>query len=82
MVLIAGEQFPDNEACLTCVHVLAGSPIFLVARDEDGDWQFLCSRPHDGTDARVIALGEVVSIEPRLSSLTPLGRNATTRLPA
>lgn len=38
MALIAGEQFPDNEACLTCVHVLTGSPIYLVARDEDGHW--------------------------------------------
>ena len=82
MALVAGEQFPDDLACLTCTHVLAGSPIYLVARDDDGDWQFLCNRAHDGTDARVIGLGEAVSLEPRLSALAHLDANESVTLPA
>lgn len=80
MALIAGERFSDDEACLTCAHVLAGWPIYLIARDEDGGWQFLCDRPHDGKDARVIGLGEAVSIEPRLTSLAPLLGNSAVYL--
>ena len=82
MALVAGEQFPDNLACLTCAHVLAGSPIHLIARDDDGDWQFLCNRPHDDTDARVIGLSEAVSLEPRLSAVAKLGANESVTLPA
>jgi hypothetical protein len=81
MTQVAGEQFPDNLACLTCAHVLAGSPIYLVARDDDGDWQFLCNRSHDGTDARIIGLDEAVSLEPRLSSLASLRPNESIILP-
>lgn len=82
MALLAGEQFPDDLACLICAHVLAGSPIYLVSRDDDGDWQFLCGRPHNSTDARVIGLSEAISLEPRLSSLAPLGANESITLPA
>ena len=82
MALVAGEEFPDNCACLTCAHVLTGAPIYLVARDEGGDWQLLCNRPHDGTDARVIGLDEAVAIDPRLSSIEPLRPNESIILPA
>jgi hypothetical protein len=81
MALVAGEQFPDDIACLTCAHVLAGSPIYLIVRDDDGDWQFLCNSSHDGTDARVIGLGEAVLLEPRLSSLASLKHNDSVTLP-
>ena len=73
MVTVASELFGDNMACLTCGHVLDGSPIFLVARDADGEWQFLCNKTHVATDARVIGLREAVTMEPRLPLLAPLG---------
>ena len=81
MVRVAGELFGDDIACLICGHVLDGSPIYLVARDADGDWQFLCNQTHDATDARVIGLEEAVAIEPRLSLLAPLssGESAVLR---
>ena len=80
MVRVASEVFADNIACLSCGHVLDGSPIYLVARDADGEWQFLCNRPHDLTDARVIGLGEAVAIEPRLALLPPLSFGESTLL--
>ena len=73
MVRVAGEMLGDDIACLTCEHVLDGSPIYLAARDADGVWQFLCNRTHVANDARVIGLGEAVAIEPRLLLLAPLG---------
>jgi hypothetical protein len=75
MVIVAGELFPDDLACLTCAHVLNGSPVYLVARDADNEWQFLCDGSHEAADARVIALVEAVAIEPRLKLLQALGCN-------
>lgn len=80
MVRVAGELLHDDYACLTCAHVLNGSPVHLVVRDADGEWQFLCSQTHDATDARVIGLGEAVAIEPRLSLLAPLSFGESTVL--
>ena len=82
MVRVACELFGDDVACLSCGHVLDGSPIYLVARDDDGGWQFLCDQSHDPTDARVIGLREAVDIEPRLASLAPLnfGESRVLRL--
>ena len=80
MVIVAGEQFPDNRACLTCVHVLHGSPVHLVARDADDEWQFLCDKSHEPADARVIGLAEAVALDMRLASLPVLFRNESTLL--
>ena len=82
MAIVAGEDLPDDLACLTCAHVLAGSPIQLVARDDDGGWQFLCSRLHSAADARVIGLGEAVAIESNLSTIAPLQVGRSILLPA
>ena len=81
MVVVAGENFPDDLACLTCAHVLSGEPVYLVARDAEDGWQFLCNRAHNETDARVIGVGEALTIEPRLSSLAPLRPNESVILP-
>ena len=80
MVMIAGEQFSDNVACLTCGHVLDGSPIYLVARDQDGEWQFLCNKAHEPADARVIGLAEAVTLDGRLATLPALALNGSTLL--
>ncbi len=81
MVIVAGEQFQDNAACLTCSHVLDGLPIYLVARDADGEWQFLCDKVHEAADARVIGLAEAVALDRRLATLPVLLRNESTSLP-
>lgn len=80
MLRLAGEEFPENLACITCSHVLEGHPIGLVARDEDGDWQFLCGTfAHQVSDGRLISISSAIELEPRLSSLksVPLGASVT-----
>lgn len=82
MIKLAGEEFPDNLACITCSHVLEGHPIGLVARDEDGDWQFLCGTfAHTVSDGRLISISSAIELEPRLGSLktVPLGASVTLK---
>ena len=67
----------QNTACLTCGHVLDGNAdILFVSHDEDdGGWQFLCGNEHTEDDARVVGLGEIVSLHPEMNYLfeMPLG---------
>ena len=64
-----------NTAVITCVHVLDQErPILHAARDEDGDWQFLCGAPHDVDEARVIALDEAYELDPSVGKLAKMGR--------
>jgi hypothetical protein len=73
MTKVAGEQFADDTACITCVHVLEGAPIKLVSRDDEEEWQFLCGQTvHESLEARVISLEEAVTLDSRLANLPPL----------
>ena len=58
MLTIAGDDYPENRACIVCRHVLAGDAIQLVARG-DGDLQLLCGGDHETSDGRVVVRGEV-----------------------
>ncbi len=70
---LAGEEFPENMACITCSHVIDGHPIGLVVRDEDGDWQFLCGTfAHAVSDGRIVAISYAIQLEPRLRTLAPV----------
>jgi len=81
MTKLAGEEFPENLACITCSHVLDGHPIGLVARDEDGDWQFLCGTfAHSVSDGRLIAIATAIQLEPRLRSLEAVPLGASVKL--
>ena len=66
---------PPNTAAFICQHVAAGDPILYVSHDEDGDWQFLCGRPH-GEDAPqragLVCLADVVRRDPELNTLATL----------
>jgi len=71
MVRVAGEQFADDMACLTCVHVLEGATVKLVCRDEQSEWQFLCEQVvHEPFEARVISLAEAVTLDGHLADLS------------
>lgn len=71
--MIAGEEFPENTACITCVHVLDGDAVELVSRDDGSDWQFLCGqRVHEPFEARVISLAEAAELDERLANLPPV----------
>lgn len=74
------EDSPDT-ACITCYHVLEGyKSILYVSHDEDGYWQFLCGENHKEEDARVVSLGEILSIDESMRDLAVLdyGQYATS----
>ena len=73
---------PENTACMVCSHVIDNDAAILhVTHDEDdGMWQFLCGESnHETSQAKIIALGEAVSIDPSINELheIPLGVGAT-----
>ena len=65
-----------NVAVITHRNVLSGEkPIGLVTHDaDDGGWQFLSDEtlPLDASDGRVVALGEIVALDPTVLSLADL----------
>ena len=71
---------PKNLAVITVRQIVhQGEPILHVTHDrEDGSWQFLGSDTPREDDAAVIALAEVVSIDPSVAQLAdlPLGWHA------
>lgn len=51
------------------------SPILRVIHEEDGDWQFLNSNDTlDVKDARVVSLGEIISLDNTVSEVISLPR--------
>ena len=72
-----------NLGVLTTQPVLNGHPILLVSHDPDGDWQFLCGTTNDVDDGRLVALAEIVKIEPALLELArlPIGWRAHRESP-
>ena len=62
-----------HQAVFTCVHIIEeGKPILHVKHDDDGDWQFLCGGSHLTEDARIIALQEIVNIDPSVNKVSNL----------
>lgn len=59
-----------GEPAVVCRHVLEGAPIRLASRDPVGEpreceWRFFCGAPgHGAEDGRVLALEEVVRLDP------------------
>ena len=65
---------PPETACLTCTHVLDKSaPVKYVSHDEDG-WQFLCGEVHDTSEARMVALSEIIKIDKKTADFAKLSR--------
>ena len=63
----------SKKAVFTCLHIIEhNSPILYVKHDNDGDWQFLCGDNHTTEDARVIALQEIINIDPSVSKVPNL----------
>ncbi len=66
---------PPETACLTCTHVLDKSaPVKYVSHDEDGCWQFLCGEVHDTSEARMVALSEIIKIDKKTADFAKLSR--------
>ena len=63
-----------NTACFTCCHVLNEQvPIKYVSHDEDGCWQFLCGKAHILSEARTIALSDILKIDKTAANFAKLG---------
>ena len=66
------DQAP-NVAAITLRSILDGAPILHVAHDADDDgWQFLDGNPVDTDDARLIAMREVLHLDPTLREIADL----------
>ena len=67
-----------NQAVFTCLHIIEeNKPILYVKHDDDGDWQFLCGGSHITEDARIIALQEIIDIDPSVSEVSNLKNGQT-----
>jgi hypothetical protein len=76
-----GWPFPDppNVATFTTKQVVReNQPILLVTRDADGAWQFHTGEPASLEDAMIVALEQVLRLDPSLAELGNLqpGRRA------
>ena len=73
-------------AVFTTTHVVrAGKPILYVAHDDDdGAWQFHSGDLVSTKDMMILALEEILEIDPSIASLAnlPLGHCATRRNPS
>ena len=73
-----GHCFPFREqrdtAVLTCSHVLDGkAPILYVTHDEeDGMRQFLCGAGHTVSEARLVSLEEILSLDSTVGALSEM----------
>jgi hypothetical protein len=65
---------PTNVAVITTRSIVKDrKPILLVTHDnDDGSWQFLDGGPITVTDGMVLALSEVVEIDPSVKELADL----------
>jgi hypothetical protein len=65
---------PPNVATFTTVNVLErGASILLVTHDaDDGAWQFMCGTTNDPEDARIVALHEILALDPTVAGLADL----------
>lgn len=74
---------PPRVAVFTTTHVMnAGKPILYVSHDvDDGAWQFHSGDRVFSRDAMIVALEEVLAIDPSIGSLSslPLGYCAERR---
>lgn len=65
---------PEHVATITVKQIVGGhAPILLVCRDEeDGGWMFLTGSPFQTEDAMLVALREIVELDPSTMELADL----------
>ena len=72
---------PPNVAAISVKQIFkSNTPILLVVHDEeDGGWQFLTNGEFSAEDALVVALKNVVSLDPTICELAdlPIGWEAS-----
>ena len=64
---------PRNSAVITVRQILEGEPILHVTHDlDDHGWQFLTFRDADPDAAKVLALQEIVELDPSVLEVATL----------
>lgn len=58
-----------NLGVYTTKHVLEGKPILYVYHNADGDWQFHSEYEPDLNDSKLVALEEIVKIDPSVNEV-------------
>lgn len=62
-----------NVAAVTCQNVIDGAPIlFVVHYSDDHSWAFLGGLDFEASDALLVAMKEVVELDPSISSIANL----------
>lgn len=63
-----------NTATITCCHVIErNSNILHVSHDEeDGMWQFLCGKKHDKSEARIVSLYSIFTLDKSITQLADM----------
>ncbi len=60
-ILLIGNEFDENKACIVCQHVIAGNPVLGIYYDDDADLQFSCGADqHDGEEWIALQLQDIV----------------------
>ena len=68
-------KYSKKQAVFTCCHIIEeNKPILYIKHDVDEDWQFLCGATHTTEDGRIIAMKEVIDIDPSVSETQNLKR--------
>jgi hypothetical protein len=67
------DQAPDTAVVATSGVIDKGLPVLRVTRDrDDNGWQFLDGSPVEANNARIVALREIVDMDPSLLKLAAL----------
>lgn len=61
-----------NRYCQPYLSWNKNSPILYVYLDDDGDWQCLGGEEVDESDARIISIGELLELDPTLTTVPDL----------
>ncbi len=60
-------------------YILEGAPILHVAKDEDGDWQFLGRQEITEADAVVVSLGQILKIDETIKAILDMPKGAEVK---
>ncbi|MCL2296631.1 MAG: hypothetical protein FWC29_06100 [Methanomassiliicoccaceae archaeon] len=69
-----------NTATITCCHVIRDHQAILYAShdEDDGMWQFLCGKTHETSEAMIVSLDAIFTLDGSVADIAelPLGYEA------
>lgn len=76
-ILFRKHKFKESkkQTVFTCLHIIEEhKPILYVTHDIEGGWQFLCGENHTTADGRIVALQEIIKLDPAVCKTSNLKR--------